>query len=66
MVQQNFLAEPHIVEVQINLRGAYRLMPQHLLYGPEVGSALEQVGGKGVWGDTLRLMPAASARSRTM
>ena len=36
------------VEVGVNLGGGNAFMPEHFLYGPEVGAAFYQVCGKGM------------------
>ena len=46
MVQQDFLAQAGVVEMQVNLGGGYALVAQHLLYGAQVGAALEQMCGE--------------------
>lgn len=46
MVVEYLLAQARTVEMQVYLGRGYALVAEHLLYGPEVGSALEQVGGE--------------------
>ena len=36
------------VEMYIDLRRSYRLMPEHLLYGTQIGPTLEEMGGEAV------------------
>ena len=36
------------VDVGVDLGGEDALVPEHLLYGAEVGSVLDEVGGEGV------------------
>ena len=42
------LAQELAVDVGVELGGAYAFVAEHGLYGSEVGTALEEVGGKGV------------------
>ena len=44
---QYFLSYGSGVYVHVDFGGAYALVPQHGLYGTQVGTALEQWGGKG-------------------
>ena len=48
MVIEDFAAQRRTVDVHIHLGGGYRLVPEHLLYGTQVGSALKQMRGKAV------------------
>ena len=56
-VLQNLFAEEALIQVGIDFRRRDALVPQHHLYGSQVGAALQQVGGKGVaegvWTDLL-------------
>lgn len=45
---QNFLPQAAAVKVGVDFRGADALMSEHALYGPQVGSSLQQMGGKRV------------------
>lgn len=42
------LAQELAVDVGVELGGAYAFVAEHGLYGTEVGTALEEVGGEGV------------------
>ena len=42
------LTQELAVDVGVELGGAYAFVAEHGLYGTEVGTALEEVGGKGV------------------
>lgn len=42
MVLQYFLSDGSGVYVHVDFGGAYALVPQHGLYGTQVGTALEQ------------------------
>ncbi len=57
MVLQYLLTKVGTVNVGVNLCGRDAFMAQHSLYGTQVGSTLQQTGGKGmtkgVWGDIL-------------
>ena len=46
MVSVHGLVQATAVDMRINLSGRDIGMPQHLLNGPQVGTALKQVGGK--------------------
>ena len=46
MVFQYFLPEKLPVDMCINLGSRYLLMSQHLLDGPQVGTAFQQMGRK--------------------
>ena len=48
MVLNDFAAQHIAVDVRVYLRGCNGFMPQHALYGPQIGSALKQVRGKRV------------------
>ena len=48
MVHQHGIPEVAPVNVSIYLGGGDRLMAEHLLHGPQVSSALDQVGGERV------------------
>lgn len=48
MVTQDFIAKMRIVEVEIDFGCGDALMPEHLLYGTEICSAFEQMGGERV------------------
>ncbi len=57
VVLQNFLTEMALVDVHIDFCGADVLVPEHCLYCPEVGSALQKLCGEamaeGVGADVL-------------
>ena len=48
MVFQDFLAQMAAVQMHVDFGGADVFVAEHGLDGAEVGSALEQMGGKGV------------------
>ena len=48
MVFQYFLPQRMGVDVGVNLCCGYRLMPEHCLNGAQIGTTLQQFGGKGV------------------
>ena len=62
MVLQYFAAQVGGFEVGVDLGGAYALMAEHGLNGPQVGTALEQNRGKGV-AQGVRLNGLLDARS---
>ena len=57
MVGEDLVAQAGAVNVDIDFGSGDALMTQHLLDGSQVGSALEQMGGKAVaqrvWADDL-------------
>ena len=48
VVLQDFVAQAGAVDVDVYFGGGDALVAQHLLDGAQVGTALEQVGGKAV------------------
>ena len=46
MVAEELAAQTPAVEMQVDLRGLYRLVAQHLLDGPQIGAPLQQMGGE--------------------
>ena len=48
MVFDNLTAQEVLVEVEVDFGSGNAFVPQHLLYGTQVGTILEQVRGKGV------------------
>ncbi len=69
MMFEKLLPEVGAVEMEIKLGRGYRLMAKHFLYGAQVGSPFEKMGGKRVAesvGADLLAIPAMAARSRIM
>ena len=48
MMRDNLFTKTASVNVCVNLRSCYFLVPEHTLYGPEVRTSLQQVGGERV------------------
>lgn len=46
MMLQNLLAKTRSVHVQVNLRRGNRFVPEHFLYGSQIGASFEQMSGK--------------------
>ena len=64
VVGKDFVAQARAVDVDVDLGGGDALVPQHLLDGAQVGTTLEQMGGKTV-AQGVRTDDLADARQLT-
>ena len=48
MMLNNFLSETRAIDVRVDFCGGNTLVAEHRLYGAQVGTAFEQMGGKRV------------------
>ena len=48
MMLNNFLSKACTIDVRVNFCGGNTLVAEHRLYGAQVGTAFEQMGGKRV------------------
>ena len=48
MAGEELGAESGSVEMEIDFRGGYGFMAEHLLYGPQIRTPLQQMSGEGM------------------